>query len=190
MSSFYFEIEDYQLEKAARLLAGIPGGVQKAVGSALKRSAQHGLTIGMKIVAEEYAIGQNVLKNYTHNINSVVRDGAGSYDVTFGYRGSGIPLIRFDTSVSRDGRVSARVLRSSAREAFDHAFRATLGGHTGIYERLGPKRFPVEEKFGPSGVQAFYARESTTDKMDEAINEMYNKRIDHEITRVLNGWGV
>lgn len=190
MNRFYFEIEDYQLEKATKLLAGIPGGVQKAVGSALKRSAQHGLTVGMKFVSEEYAIGQNKLKRYTYNINSIVKDGVGSFDVSFGYRGYSIPLIQFDTSVNREGRVSSRVLRSSARQVWRHAFRAKIVGRTGIFERLGPKRFPVEEKFGPSAVQAFYARESTTDKMDEAINETYNKRIDHEITRVLNGWGV
>lgn len=60
MSTVYFdEIGEYKLDRVTKLLAGIPGGVYKAVGSAIKRAAQHGLTLGMRIVSEEYAIGQS-----------------------------------------------------------------------------------------------------------------------------------
>lgn len=62
-----------------------------------------------------------------------------------------------------------RVLRSNAQEALDNAFVTQVGGHTGVFEREGPERFPIRELFGPSAVQAFYAHEETTDKMDEEI---------------------
>ncbi len=190
MSTFYFEpAGEQQLDRAVKLLAGIPDGIYRAVGSAIKRSAQHGLTVGMKLVSGEYAIGQNELKRHTRNINTIIKDGKTSVEVTFGYRGNVIPLMSFDTTVSRDGAVSARVLRSSAKETFDHAFRAKMGMHTGIYERLGPGRFPVKELFGPSAVQAFNSREETVDKMDEELIKTFEARIDREITRVLNGWG-
>ena len=190
MSVVYFDdVGEYKLDRATKLLAGIPDGVYRAVGSAIKRSAQHGLTVGMKVVAGEYAIGQNELKRNTRNINTIVRDSGSSYQVTFGYRGNVIPLIRFDTHVGKDGRVTSRVLRTNARKALDHAFKVQMNGHIGIFERIGRDRFPVKELFGPSAVQAFYAREETVDKMDEAIRKKYEERIDHEITRVLNGWG-
>ena len=35
---------DESLDRVSKLLAGIPDGVYRAVGSALKRSARHGLT--------------------------------------------------------------------------------------------------------------------------------------------------
>lgn len=41
---------DGSLERVSKLLAGVPDGVYRAVGSALKRAARHGLTVGMKIV--------------------------------------------------------------------------------------------------------------------------------------------
>jgi len=186
----YFEPgSEQQLERAVKLLAGIPDGIYKAVGGAVKRAAQRGLTVGMRIVSEEYAIGQNELKASTKHINTVIRDGKSSVQVTFGYRGSVIPLIRFDTTVSRDGLVSARVLRSNAKTVLDHAFAAQMSGHRGIFEREGARRLPVKELFGPSAVQAFYAHEEAVDKMDEAIRETFDKRIEHEISRVLNGWG-
>jgi len=187
---FVDSIGEEKLEHAAKVLAGIPAGVQKAVGSAFKRAAAHGLTVGMKIVSEEYAIGQNELKSRTRNINTVIKNGASSIEVTFGYRGNVIPLLKFDTTYSKDGRVQTRVLRSSAKQALDNAFVAQVGSHRGVFERVGPKRFPVKELFGPSSVQAFYAHEETVDKMDEAISTEFDKRIDHEISRILNGWGV
>lgn len=190
MSAVYFdEVGEYHLDRVTKLLAGIPGGVYKAVGSAIKRSAQHGLTVGMKIVSEEYAIGQGELKNRTKHINTVVKDSAGSYEVTFGYRGNVIPLIHFDTKIDSSGRIATRVLRSNARQLLDHAFTAHVGAHTGVFERETKERTPIKELFGPSAVQAFYAHEETVDKMDEEISKTYEARIEHEITRVLNGWG-
>lgn len=190
MNAVYFdEVGEYHLDRATKLLAGIPGGVYQAVGSAVKRSAQHGLTVGMKIVSQEYAIGQDQLKKYTKNINTVVNDGAGSYEVTFGYRGNVIPLIQFDTNIDRSGRVATRVIKSSAKKILDHAFVAHVGAHTGIFERETEKRMPITEKFGPSAVQAFYVHEETVDEMNTEIIKTYESRIDHEIDRVLNGWG-
>lgn len=189
MRVFFDEVGEYHLDRATKLLAGIPGGVYRAVGSAIKRSAQHGLTVGMRIVAEEYAIGQDELKRNTRNINAIVKDGAGGYSVTFGYRGNVIPLIKFDTRFDRTGRVSARVLRSNARQTLDRAFIARMRSHTGVFERETEARLPIRELFGPSAVQAFYAREETVDKMHEEIHKTYENRIEHEIARVLNGWG-
>ena len=190
MSTVYFdEVGEVGLDRATKLLAGIPDGVYRAVGSAIKRAAQRGLSVGMKIVSEEYAIGQGELKDRTRNINTVTKDSGGVYSVTFGYRGNVIPLIRFDTHFSKDGRISTRVLRANSREVLDHAFIAHMGGHTGVYERETKDRLPITELFGPSAVQAFFAREETVDKMNDTILDSYESRIDHEIMRVLNGWG-
>ena len=181
------EIDD-SLDRVSKLLFGIPDGVYRAVGSALKRSAQHGLTVGMKIVSQEYAISQGELKSRTRNINTIVKDTSGSYEITFGYRGNVIPLIKFDTKPGADGRIHTRVLRSSAQRVLENAFVAHVGGHTGVFEREGQERFPIRERFGPSAIQAFYAHEETTDKMDQEILQTYERRIEHEINALLNGW--
>lgn len=187
----YFEFDQESqkaIDHASKVLAGIPGGIYQAVGSTVKRAAQRGLTSGMKIASQEYAIGQNELKRQTKNKNTITRDSGGQYSVEFGYTGYLIPLLKFDTKVNAEGQVFSRVLRTSGRSALDHAFRAQMGAHTGIYQRLGSDRFPVEELYGPASVQVFYNNESTTDKMDAVLSESFNARIDHEITRVLNGW--
>lgn len=190
MSTMYFgEAGEYNLDRVSKLLAGIPDGVYRAVGSAMKRAAQHGLTVGMKIAADEYAIGQNELKSRTRRINTVVKDSGRTFEVTFGYRGNLIPLIHFDTKIDKSGRVATRVLKSNTRQLLDRAFVAHVGAHTGVFERETEARHPIRELYGPSAVQAFNAHEETVDKMDEEIQKAYNGRIEHEITRVLNGWG-
>lgn len=191
MNTVYFdEITGQSLDRAEKLLAGIPDGARRAVNSALSRAAQHGLTVGMRIVSGEYVIGQNELKSRTKQINRVVRDNAGGYEVTFGYSGHVIPLLRFDTQIGSDGRIYARVLRSNVRELISNAFVSRVKGqHTGVSVREGDARHPIHELFGPSAVAAFYAHEETVDKMEAEVQSTFGKRIDHEITRILNGWG-
>ena len=123
-------------------------------------------------------------------INNIQRGSNGEVSINFGYRGSVIPLRVFDTKVDRSGRVVTRVKKSGARQALDHAFEAKMGSHYGIYERQGEKRFPVKELFGPATPQMMYSNENVMDSIEAKMASTYEERIEHEITRVLNGWGV
>lgn len=183
------EVES-NFDRITALLAGIPGGANRAVGSALARAAAAGKTVAKRAVTQEYAISGSEFSNRTKNINNIQRGGNGEVSINFGYRGSVIPLRVFDTKVDRSGRVVTRVKKSSTRKALDHAFEAKMGSHYGIYERLGEKRFPVEELFGPSTPQMMYSNDSVMDAIEEKMASTYEERIEHEITRILNGWGV
>lgn len=183
------EIED-SIRRAELLLAGVENGARDAVWASLRRAGEHGLTVGMKIVSEEYAIGQNELKRHTRTIRRVKEGASGGLEIEFGYAGHVIPLIRFDTRVGSDGRIHARVLRSNVRELIDNAFIARVGDqHTGVFVRKGAKRKPIRQLYGPSSVGAFYEHEETVDKMEAEVQSTFEKRIEHEITRILNGWG-
>ena len=178
------DIAEEGFDRVSALLAGIPGGANRAVGSALARAAAAGKTVAKRAVTQEYAISSSEFSNRTKNINNIQR---GS---NFGYRGSVIPLRVFDTKVDRSGRVVTRVKKSGARQALDHAFEAKMGSHYGIYERQGEKRFPVKELFGPATPQMMYSNENVMDSIEEKMASTYEERIEHEITRILNGWGV
>ncbi len=175
--------------RAEALLNGIPGGVYKAVGSALTRAASAGKTEAKRAVAQEYTIGSGDFLRYTQNINHFVRGGDGSVEVVFGFAGSPIPLIHFQMSIDGEGRPVAHVKRSNAPEILRHAFRANAGSHWGIYERVGAERFPIRQLYGPATTQMMYSNEEVLDAIEEKMAETFEKRIDHEILRVLNGWG-
>lgn len=181
-------VED-SLDKATRLLAGINGGVYKAVGSALTRAAAAGKTAAKQPVTKEYTISQSEFLARTRNINHFVRESSGGISVVFGFRGNVIPLMKFNTRVNGSGQIVTQVKRSGSAETLNRAFSAQMGGHRGIYERVGVSRFPVEELYGPATPQMMYSNEEVTDEIERKVADTYEKRIDHEILRILNGWG-
>ncbi len=199
ISSFYerhavyggiiLEVAEYSLDKVETLLAGIDRGVYRAVGSALSRAAAAGKTAAKSAVTKEYTISQGEFLQRTKNINHFVHESYGSLSVVFGFYGYVIPLIQFNTKVGKDGRIVAQVKRSGAAQTLDRAFVAQMGGHRGIYERVGVKKRPVKELYGPATPQMMYANEAVIDNVEAKMIDTYEKRIDHEIIRVLNGWG-
>ncbi len=183
------DVAEDSLDRAAALLAGISGGVYKAVGNALTRAASSGKTAAKRAVTHEYFISQSQFLASTKNINHFKRSSGGDISIVFGFRGNVVPLARFNTRVRGDGRVVTRVKRSESAAVLDRAFFAQMGGHIGVYERVGVSRFPVEELYGPATPQMMYSNEDVMDEVEEKMAETYEKRIDHEILRVLNGWG-
>lgn len=133
------DIAEEGFDRVSAILSGIPGGANRAVGSALARAAAAGKTVAKRAVTQEYAISSSEFTNRTKNVNNIQRASSGEVSINFGYRGSVIPLRVFDTKVDRSGRVVTRVKKSSARQALDHAFEAKMGSHYGIYERQGEK---------------------------------------------------
>ena len=109
--------------------------------------------------------------------------------MVFGCGGNVIPLMRFNNGVNGSGQIVTQVKRSGSAETLNRAFSAQMGGHKGIYERVGVKRFPVEELYGPATPQMMYSNEEVTDEIERKVADTYEKRIDHEILRILNGWG-
>jgi len=68
-SGLVVDIAEDSLDRATRLLAGINGGVYKAVGSALTRAASAGKTAAKRPVTQEYTISQSEFLAQTRNIN-------------------------------------------------------------------------------------------------------------------------
>ena len=182
------DIAEDSLDRVQKLLAGISGGWQKAVGSALSRAAAAGRTEAKRPVLAEYAIDQSTYLRETRTINHFERSADGSISVAFAFAGYVIPLLQFNTSVDSSGRVVTPVKRNGAAETLNHAFKAQMGPHIGIYERTGAGRWPVKELYGPATPQMMYSNEAVMDAVEEKMADTYNRRIEHEVDALLNGW--
>lgn len=188
-SGLTVDIAEESLDRVTKLLAGIPDGMYKAVGSALKRAAAAGKTVAKKPVSQEYTISQSQFLAETKNINHFERMTGGELSISFGFAGHVISLAKFNTRVNNSGQVVTQVKRANSADVLENAFFAKMGAHTGVYERVGADRLPVEEKYGPSTPQMMYSNENVMDSIEEKMAETYEKRIEHETLRVLNGWG-
>jgi len=184
------DIAEESLSRAEKLLVGIKNGAQIAVGNALARAATSGKTMASRAITKEYLISQAQVRENTYNINHFTKSSDGGITVSFGYKGYVIPLIKFDTSIDQSGKIKTRVKRNGTKEILDRAFIAKVGGHTGVFEReYDELRTPIQELFGPSTPQMMYSNEAVLDSIEDKAIETYEKRIEHEITRLLNGWG-
>lgn len=152
------------LARVERLLAGIPGGVEKAVRSAASRASARLRSASVKAIRERYAISAaNVRANENIQIRYDYRNGV---RVSVCFYGRLIPLHRFDGAApsvptpdtSRRFGVMhgflaggeekwhlmypgvpahGHVLKGTSPATFPHAFVARMNstGHIGIYER-------------------------------------------------------
>lgn len=187
----YIKIEDVggqSLDRINKLLTGIPGGAIKAASSALKRAGDAAKTQAGRFAAAEYAINKgDFMRNTTIKTKSSATT-AGVASMSISYAGNVLPLLTFNTSYARDGSVRTQVKRNGGAQLLEHVFVAKISGHTGVYERLGRSRFPLEQKFGPS-TGHMMRNEDVIEQMDETVRETFERRAEHEILRVLNGWG-
>lgn len=180
------EVGGARIERINKILAHIPGGAIKASHAALKRAGETGKTKAGQFAAAEYTISKGTfMSNVT--MKTTTDGGAGGVaSLTLSFAGGVLPLRLFQTRASKHGGVTARVKRSGGGGTLAHAFRISQFGG-GIFERLGTSRFPVEQKFGPS-TGHMMQEEHVVEQMDKVITETFDKRIEHEILRLMNGW--
>lgn len=176
------------LDRINKILTGVQGGVWKAVSAAMKRAGDTAKTRAGEFAASQYTINKGDFMRKVNVKSRIESEGGSAVSMSIGYTGNVLPLLTFNTKFSRDGRVLTQVKRGGSSTALDHAFAAKIYGPIGIFERVGASRFPIEQKFGPSTAHMMQ-NDEIIKKMDETIRETYDKRIEHEITRVLNGWG-
>ena len=201
------------MEKAERMLAAIPGAIEKASRSAITRTAQHTRTQISRRVRERYAIGAGNLRT-EGAVRITARGGAGGASADLRISGAKIPLYRFDGAspkgpsyrgdpvpvltgkgwrmASPGVTAAGHLLRSTGPQRLTGAFVASFGsGHTGIFERTGGmtsgNRDEIKEKMGLSIPQMAGNEEVLTNLAHDA-SEKFEERMDHEIAAILNGW--
>jgi len=182
------EVGNKNLERANKVLAGIPGGVFRAAHAALKRSGETSKTKAGQFAAAEYTINKGTFMSNVSSKSRISGNSGGVISMSISYAGNVLPLLTFNTKYARNGKIQAQVKRNGGASTLQHAFAASIFGPIAVFERVGSPRFPVEQKFGPSTAHMMQ-NDSVIEQMDETIRETYEKRMDHEISRVLNGWG-
>ena len=187
MSEVHVEDTGLQLERVNKLLAGIGNGsgIYRAVSAALKRAAQSARTKAGQYTSAEYTINQGQFKSHVRDKVYIEGGSGGVASVKIVFAGSVIPLIEFNTKFSKTGGVATAVKRGGGG-VLEHAFVANVH-RIGVYERITSSRLPIEQKYGPSAAHMM-ENENVEQKMEQQVVTVFNERIEHEITRVLNGW--
>ncbi len=105
------------------------------------------------------------------------------------FRGYHIPLIRFNSRVGANGLYTVNVKRDNSGETLKHVFRAEMkSGHIGLFERYGKSSLPIKQLMGPSVPQMMGANETLPEAVGDDVRKVFEERMEHEITAILNGW--
>ena len=182
------EVGANSLDRVNKILAGIPGGIWRATHSALQRAGATAKTRSGQFAAQEYTIRKGDFMSNVHQKTHISSDGGGVVSLSISYAGTVLPLLMFRTKYSRSGKLETQVKREGVSTMLDRVFAARVYGPLRAFERVGRERFPIQQKFGPSTAHMMQ-NPVVIQKMDQTIQETFDRRLEHEITRVLNGWG-
>lgn len=199
--------------KVQKLMSGIPNGITRASKSAAQRAAAYMRTNSAKAIRERYAIPAADIK--ANERVSVSYSYANGVQVFINFAGKKISLSRYNGSSKApakdvDRLVRARVsggwrmvhpsmpasghqLISTSPTTFQNAFVARMrSGHVAIFERTGGATGSggdeIKSLMGTAPPQML-GNETVTKKLTKATAEKFEERLEHEILRILNGWG-
>ena len=213
MSSVHVQVGQEAIDQAKKLLAGVEGGMDKAVKEALSRAAAHLRANSVKAIRERYAISAaNIRANENVKISYNYQNGPTAAVMFYGKK---IPLYRYDgaapaqptkdtskrTMAMVNGEyrwvhpgVAARghQLKSTSPTQFADAFVARMeSGHVGIFERTGASTAKggdaIEELMGSSVPQMLGSPE-VAEKLAKESMLKFEERLDHNVLAILSGY--
>ncbi len=187
----FSESANSKLSQVNALMAGLSafGGngsaAFHAVYASVQRAARKGETEAGKIAAEHYYITKSqFMSKAEHNVTMSGNHG-GVAAVTIKFAGNVIPLIEFSARYSDEGTFAV-VRKDRSGQVLENAF-ITRSARVNVAERVGRSRLPLAKLYGPSAAHMMQ-NDQVDEKMAEVITETFEKRMDHEMTRIMNGW--
>lgn len=182
-------IDQKQFNRAMRDLKEIPAGARRAMTAALNKTITGVRTDTNREVRADYVIKQadvtKQLKARKASRNSLVAELNGTYDP--------ISLEKFKVTPKRTsgirpaGGLKVSVKKGSSSR-IEHAFMANLGGSARVATREGTSRLPIQKRFGPAVVQMLN-NPDVDDRIQRLAQERLNKNMEHEIDRLMKGYG-
>lgn len=175
------------IDRVNAVLSGVGkgSGAFQAIGAAMKRAADSAKTQAGRYASETYNISKGKFMSACRITTSMQGGSGGVSRIDLTFAGKVIKLIDFGATGGGGGGVHAAPKNGGGN--IRSAFIKAIYGQTGVWERVGRTRFPVEQKYGPS-TGHMMQDEGVSDKLTDHIQEVFDSRIEHEITRILNGW--
>ena len=181
------EIGPNKIDRVNAILSGIRGGsgAFEAIGAAMKRASDSAKTQAGRYAAEVYNISKGKFMANCRITTNMQGGGGGVTSIELIFAGRVIRLLEFGAKGGKTGGVYAAPKNGGGN--IRSAFITAIYGQTGVWERVGRHRFPVEQKYGPS-TGHMMQDEGVSEQLTNHIQEVFDSRIEHEITRILNGW--
>ena len=174
-------IDAKALKRHARRLDKIKGGAPKAMSLALNRTVRSGKTEVSKQARAIYLIKKRDLDATISTRTAGMRAEVRSKHVGM------LPLYDFQVKPKRafSGRLLHEAVKKGGGGTLGRAFVGQMkSGHAGVFARATDKRLPIRELWAISA-PIMISQEPVAEPAMEKMNEVFQKRMDHEIGRLL-----
>lgn len=175
---------DNALEKASKMLAGIPNGIETALSHSMNRAIQEGRTAAVREATALYtAKARDVRSTF-----GMRKSSKSNLEAQLLSKGKNLPLLKYahkprtDTTGARRKLVKVGVKKNGLKplgQGFIWQGR--------VMQRMGANRLPIEQKFGPA-IPSILNNEQIVDKVVDKMSESVEKRLEHETQRLLQGY--
>lgn len=178
------EITEEQSERISLILGGIKNAPNKAIHNVINRGLTTVKSQSSKMIRETYNIKQKDIKNNQQMKFNKATSSNLVGEISFA--GNMIPLIQFNTRATSKG-VTTSVMKGGGTR-LNHAYITDLGKYgVGVFQRETTARDSSKQLYGPSTAHMM-ENNNVLPRVETLAQETVNKRIEHEITRILNGY--
>lgn len=174
---------DSALKRAELFLSGMKKKLPGAVSRALNRAVSSGRAEAVREVRKTYTVKAGAIRE-SMNISLSNRENLeGEITVKGRPRSHSQYRIspRRDTTGNQQRQPRVAVYKNSPLKPLgDFIYKGI------VFDRVGKKRLPIEAKYGP-GIPTLVKNPSVTSAIQKTMVDTFNKRLDHEVTRALEG---
>lgn len=200
-------IELKNLDRAEKLLSGIPNGVQRALTASINKS----LITLRKELKKKVSADYKVRATIVDNTMSIKKATWSSLAGTISSKGRPLNLVKFFSSINQKN-IYVKIKKSGGRKIvtgspkkIGRAFMATMDNeHRGIFQKVNKKvKKVVKRKNGPKVIKVHKIVELRTVSIsqmlgnenimqyyfqNEEVEKMVEKNLEKEIDRILKGY--
>lgn len=186
MSRQFISLGDDRIQRARQMLVGFENQLGKVMARAVNRATENARSNVVREVRDHY----NVKAGDIRKSMKISRAKAGRPVAVLSSTGSALPTMAFQVrpgTVNGKRRTPIRVsIKKGESTLMERSFIARVNGRIGVYERIGKKRMPIRQLYGPS-IPQMVGNERIVESVAESAREMLDSRLDHEINRILDG---
>lgn len=174
---------EHNIPQLQKVLASISSGIEKkAAVNALNRAADQAKTQAKREMTKKYSFKSSEVGKTI----AVYKAHSGRVEATVLSSGKRTPLLAMGARQTKKG-VTVKV--SKGRKLIPSAFIATMkSGHKGVFKRLTSKNLPFKELYTIAIPEGF-ASKDVMDAMKDKMSEVFFKRFEHELKRLIEMQG-
>ncbi|UHA74466.1 phage tail protein [Paenibacillus sp. 481] len=172
-------------KKVLQQVRKLKDGAAKALASSLNRTI-HG--VGTE-ATRKLTAGYHIKSSEVKSTIRITTTDASALKARMSSRSENIPLKRFKTTPSKVPKRQPKVLKAAVkRTGLKPVAGAFVGemrnGHIGAFRRLGKRRLPIQELYGPS-VPGMMGNQEVVNHVESEAERRMAQRFTHEVNRLL-----